>query len=90
MREIRLSGSEGGVADNGHLYPYPRSSPEIGQPVAIPLAPDLNRLPDRGRDGRCRPPLPPNRTSGFPASGSPVGESPAGGGTGAFDSGQGV
>ena len=22
MREIRLSGSEGGVADNGHLYPY--------------------------------------------------------------------
>jgi hypothetical protein len=31
----------------------------------------------RGRDGRCRPPLPPNRTGGFPASGSPVGESPA-------------
>jgi hypothetical protein len=34
MREIRLSGSEGGVADNGHLYPYrnrrayrPESSP---------------------------------------------------------------
>jgi hypothetical protein len=24
MREIRLSGSEGGVADNGHLYPYRR------------------------------------------------------------------
>ena len=22
MREIRLSGSEGGVADTGHLYPY--------------------------------------------------------------------
>ena len=38
MREIRLSGSEGGVADNGHLYPYPQSSPEIGQPVARPLS----------------------------------------------------
>ena len=23
MREIRQSGSEGGVADNGHPYPYP-------------------------------------------------------------------
>jgi len=23
MREIRPSGSEGGVADNGHPYPYP-------------------------------------------------------------------
>jgi hypothetical protein len=23
MREIRSSGSEGGVADNGHPYPYP-------------------------------------------------------------------
>ena len=38
----------------------------------------------RGRDGCCRPPLPPNRTGGFPASGSPVGESPACGGTGTF------
>jgi len=27
---------------------------------------------DRGRDGSS-PPLPPNRTGGFPASGSPVG-----------------
>ena len=26
----------------------------------------------RGRDGACAPPLPPNRTGGFPASGSPV------------------
>jgi hypothetical protein len=25
MREIRLSGSEGGVADNGHPYPYQES-----------------------------------------------------------------
>jgi hypothetical protein len=41
----------------------------------------------RGRDGRYRPPLPPNRTSGFPASGSPVGESPACGGTGTFGPG---
>jgi len=41
----------------------------------------------RGRDGRCRPPLPPNRTGGFPASGSPVGESPACGGTGAIGTG---
>ena len=24
MREIRQSGSEGGVADNGHPYPYTR------------------------------------------------------------------
>ena len=24
MREISQSGSEGGVADNGHPYPYPR------------------------------------------------------------------
>ena len=28
MREIRSSGSEGGVADNGHPYPYPRKWPE--------------------------------------------------------------
>ena len=27
MREIRLSGSEGGVADNGHLYPYQTGGP---------------------------------------------------------------
>src|SRR5207249_3499699 len=27
---------------------------------------------DRGRDGALAPPLPPNRTGGFPASGSPV------------------
>ena len=36
MREIRPSGSEGGVADNGHPYPYLRSSPEIGQWVVRP------------------------------------------------------
>ena len=28
MREIRPSGSEGGVADNGHPYPY---SDDLGQ-----------------------------------------------------------
>src|SRR5262249_8089926 len=28
---------------------------------------------DRGRDGALTPPLPPNRTGGFPASGFPVG-----------------
>jgi hypothetical protein len=27
MREIRSSGSEGGVADNGHPYPYLGSVP---------------------------------------------------------------
>jgi hypothetical protein len=27
MREIRPSGSEGGVADNGHPFPYRRSGP---------------------------------------------------------------
>jgi hypothetical protein len=27
MREIRPSGSEGGVVDNGHLYPYQISGP---------------------------------------------------------------
>ncbi len=45
---------------------------------------------DRGRDGHCRPPLPPNRTGGFPASGSPFGESPACGGTGAIEAHGGV
>src|SRR3954463_15026915 len=29
---------------------------------------------DRGRDDACAPPLPPNRTGEFPASGSPVSE----------------
>ena len=34
----------------------------------------VRTLPDRGREGRLssRSPLPPNRTGGFPASGSPV------------------
>jgi|1048.fasta_scaffold21797_2 hypothetical protein len=36
MREIRPSGSEGGVADNGHPYPYLQSLPEIGQWVVRP------------------------------------------------------
>ena len=32
----------------------------------------ITRLVHRGRDGPCGPPLPPNRTGGFPAYGSPV------------------
>jgi len=39
MREIRLSGSEGGVADNGHLYPYLR-----GLSGHIPYFQDKHRL----------------------------------------------
>jgi hypothetical protein len=31
MREIRLSGSEGGVADNGHLYPYREVAARMGR-----------------------------------------------------------
>ena len=40
-------------------------------PQNIAKTPDF---PDRGREGRLssRSPLPPNRTGGFPASGSPV------------------
>ena len=35
MREIRPSGSEGGVADNGHPYPYtsPGCNPGYGKQV---------------------------------------------------------
>ena len=34
MREIRQSGSEGGVADNGHPYPYKaRSSGVPSHPI---------------------------------------------------------
>ena len=38
------------------------------------LPADVDALSDRGREGRLssRSPLPPNRTGGFPASGSPV------------------
>ena len=36
MRDIRPSGSEGGVAENGHPYPYPQSSPDPGPPEARP------------------------------------------------------
>jgi hypothetical protein len=35
MREIRPSGSEGGVADNGHPYPYPDHDP-TSRPVDRP------------------------------------------------------
>ena len=38
--------------------------------------PPEGRADNRGRDGVFTPPLPPNRTGGFPASGSPVGDFP--------------
>ena len=42
--------------------------------AALPVADTLfeQDAVDRGRDGASAPPLPPNRTGGFPASGSPV------------------
>ena len=36
MREIRQSGSEGGVADNGHPYPY-RVNPQAGRCAVGPV-----------------------------------------------------
>ena len=47
MREIRLSGSEGGVADNGHLYPYRGRVPP--SPIFYPAA----------LLSRCHPPVGP-------------------------------
>src|SRR5437016_13348657 len=41
-------------------------------PVCDSCIPMLLVLVDRGRDGGLMPPLPPNRTGGFPASGFPV------------------
>src|SRR5437867_2388634 len=43
---------------------------ELGASVILP--PTKAPAVDRGRDGALAPPLPPNRTGGFPASGSPV------------------
>ena len=47
MREIRLSGSEGGVADNGHLYPYRGGGSGLGPVVEI----RARRPAGSGRDG---------------------------------------
>ena len=47
MREIRQSGSEGGVADNGHPYPY-RS---VGQCADAPRCGDDDALGARGTEG---------------------------------------
>ncbi len=44
MREIRSSGSEGGVADNGHPYPYQRCA-DVG----------CGRLGDRSPTGGAAP-----------------------------------
>ena len=56
------------------------SNPKTDTSVLVRLKLSANRLPtkartgvDRGRDGTVVPPLPPNRTGGFPASGFPVG-----------------
>ena len=40
MRETRLSGSEGGVADSGHPYPYPQSGCELPTPPDNPNSPN--------------------------------------------------
>src|SRR5258705_10997542 len=56
------------VKDRRRRSPLPLSSGG-GEGEHTQLAtPSINR----GRDGDFAPPLPPNRTGGFPASGSPV------------------
>ena len=67
------------------LTPFPARPPsewgqarEIGhRPCAIALPSTNGAHNHRGRDGGLPPPLPPNRTGGFPASGSPVSDSSA-------------
>ena len=59
MREIRQSGSEGGVADNGHPYPYQLPLPAFAAPWAschlpgraMSLKASTSTVPDRSEIG---------------------------------------
>ena len=78
MREIRPSGSEGGVADNGHPYPYLQSLPEIGQWVVRPalfsrnasgVGTDLRAVRHRRRAAFGEIALPPELAGPWPVGG---------------------
>jgi hypothetical protein len=65
MREIRLSGSEGGVADNGHLYPYRGAAARMGRwwrfgprgPLVLVGTVSHRPLPRRGPGASVREPI---------------------------------